>query len=133
MKRGGGPLWAILDFQGVWKPNFEKIAIFVQLSLMFSNEIETFGGHISGTTAIWEVRLGFLDASGFPPSKIHQNWKSAKNRGKSRFLVGRPLGFPLKLKLRAAITRVPHGVGGSQVDFRMPLGYLSIKAFLVKK
>ena len=48
-------------------------------------------------------------------------------------MVGRPLGFPLKLKLRAAITRVSHGIGSSQVGFWMPLGSLSIKAFSVKK
>ena len=97
---------------------------------MFPNENETSGGHISSTTASWEVPLGVLDAPGFPLQKYI---KSAKNRGKSRFLVGRPLGFPLKLKLGAAITREPHGVGGSQVGFWIPLGYLSIKVFSVKK
>ena len=138
----GGPAWG---FGCPWVPPFKntsklekckksrEIAIFGRLSLRVSIKIETSGGHISSTTAIWEVPLGFLDAPGFPPSKIHQNWKSAKNRGKSRFLVGRPLGFPLKLKLQAAISRVPLGVGGSQVGFWMPLGSLSIKAFSVKK
>ena len=37
------------------------------------------------------------------------------------------------MKLDRAVTLLPHGVGGSQVDFWMPLGYLSIKAFRVKK
>ena len=36
-----------------------------------------------------------------PSSKINQNWKTAKNRGKSRILVGRPLGFPSPQKERA--------------------------------
>ena len=55
------------------------------------------------------------------------------NDTKSRILVGLPLDFPLKLELRAAITQIPHGVGGSQVGFWMPLGCLSIKAVSVKK
>ena len=100
---------------------------------MFSNKIETFGGHLSSATASWEVPLGFLDAPGFPLQKYIKIGKEPKIEGKSQFLVGRPLGFPLKLKLRAAITRVPHGVGGSQVGFWMPLGSLSIKAFSVKR
>ena len=33
---------------------------------MFSNEIETSGGHILGTAALWEVLLGFLDAPRIP-------------------------------------------------------------------
>ena len=53
-------MWSILGFQGVGKPKIEKIAILVRPSLMFSNEIETSGGHISSTTASWEVPLGFL-------------------------------------------------------------------------
>ena len=73
---------------------------------MFYNEFVFFGDHISGITASCEVPLGFLDAPGYSLQKIHQNWKSAKNCGKSRFLVGLPSGFPLKLKLDAAITRV---------------------------
>ena len=68
-RSAGAFLWAILGFQGVWKPKLEKIAIFVRPSLMFSNEIETSGGHISSTTAVWEVPLGFLDAPGFPLQK----------------------------------------------------------------
>ena len=50
----------------VWKPKFEKIVSLVWPSLMFSNENKTSGGHISSTTAVWEVPLGFLDAPGFP-------------------------------------------------------------------
>ena len=63
------PFVGYFGFSGVWKPKFEKIAIFVHPSLMFSNEIETSGGHVSSTTASWEVSLGFLDAPGFPPFK----------------------------------------------------------------
>ena len=129
----GAFLWAILGFQGVWNPKLETIAIFVRPSLMFSNEIETSGGHISGTTAVWEVPLGFLDAPIKNTSKLEKCQKLRNGNGKSRFLVGRSLGFPLKLKLRAAITRVPRGVGSSQVGFWMLLGSLSIKAFSVKK
>ena len=99
---------------------------------MFSNEIETSGGHISGTTAVWEVLLEFLDAPRFPLQNYIKIGKVPKIAGNA-ILVGCSLGFPLKLKLRAAITRVPHGVGGSKVGFWMPLGYLSIKAFSVKK
>ena len=77
---------------------------------MFSNEIETSGGHISSTTASWEVPLGFLDALGIPLQKYIEIGKVPKITGNRVFLVGRPLGFPLKLKVQAAITRVPHGV-----------------------
>ena len=97
------------------------------------NETETSVGHIYGTTAIWEIPLGFLDAPGCSLQKYIKIGKVPKIAGNRVFLVARPLGFPLKLKLRAAITRVPRGVGGSKVDFWMPLGYLSIKAFSVKK
>ena len=62
-------MWSILGFQGVRKPKFEKIAIFVWLSLMFSNDIETSADHFSGTTAIREVPLGVLDDPGFPLQK----------------------------------------------------------------
>ena len=82
---------------------------------------------------IWEVPLGFLDAPGFPLQKYIKIGKVPKIAGNLFFFVGRPLGFPLKLNFRAAITRVPHGVGGSQVDFWMPLESLSIKAFSLKK
>ena len=77
-----------LGFKRVWKPEVEKIALFVPLTLMFSNEIETSGGHISGTTAIWEVLLGFLDAPGFPLQKYIKIEKVPKIAG-SRFF-GRP-------------------------------------------
>ena len=73
-------MWDILGFQGALKPKFEKIAIFVRISLMFSNEIETSGGHISGTTACWEVSLRFLDAPGFPFQKYIKIGKVPKNR-----------------------------------------------------
>ena len=72
-------------FQGVWKPKFEKIAIFVQLSLMFSSEIETFGGHISSTTASWEVPLGVLDASGYSLQKYIKIGKVPKIAGNRVF------------------------------------------------
>ena len=65
-RSGRAPLWAILGFQRVWKPKFEKIAILVRPSLVYSNENETSGGHISRATAVWEVLLGFLDAPEFP-------------------------------------------------------------------
>ena len=54
--------------------------IFVRPSLMFSNEIGTFGGHISGTTAVWEVPLGFLDAPGFPFKNTSKLEKCQKSR-----------------------------------------------------
>ena len=60
---------AVLGSQRVWKPKFEKIEILVWPSLVFSNEIETSGGHISSTTAIWEVPLGVLDAPRIPQQK----------------------------------------------------------------
>ena len=62
---------------------------------MFSNEIETWGGHISSTTAIWEVPLEFLDAPGFPLQKYIKIGNVPKIAGNRDFLVGRPLGFPL--------------------------------------
>ena len=49
-------------------------------SLMFSNEIETSGGHISSTTAVWEVPLGFLDALGFPFKNTSKLEKCQKSR-----------------------------------------------------
>ena len=99
---------------------------------MVSNEIETSGGHISSTTAVWEVPLGFLDASGFPLQNNIKIGKVPKIAGNRVFLVGLPLYFP-KLQLDAAITRVPRGVGSSKVWFWMPLGSLPIKAFSLKK
>ena len=99
---------------------------------MLFNENENFGRLSQAPQLFGRSRLGFWMPLGCP-FKNTSELKSAKNHGKSGFLVGRPLGFLLKLKLRAAITRVPHGVGGSQVGFWMPLGSLSIKAFSVKK
>ena len=52
---------------------------------MFSNEIETSGGHISGTTAVWEVPLGFLDAPRFPLQKYIKIEKVPKIRGNRDF------------------------------------------------
>ena len=123
-----GPSWALCALTGTFvgyfglskglNPKIEKIAIFVCLSLMFSNEIETSGDYVSGTTALWEVLLGFFGCPlGSPFKNTSKLEKCQKSREIAFFLVGRPLGFPLKLKLRAAITRVPHGVGGSQVGF----------------
>ena len=68
---------------------------------MFSNEIETSGGHISSTTAVWEVPLGFLDAPGFPLQKYIKIEKVPKIAGNRVF--GRP-SLVLSLKLDAAIT-----------------------------
>ena len=88
---------AILGSQRVWKPKFEKIAIFVWLSLIISNEIETFGGHISSTTAIWEVPLGFLDAPGFSLQKYIKIGKVPKIPGIAIF--GWPsLRFSIKIE-----------------------------------
>ena len=92
----GDPLLAILGSQRVGKPKFEKIAILVWPSLMFSNEIETSGGHISSTTTIWEVPLGVLDAPGFPLQKYIKIEKVPKIAGNRIFLVGPPMYFPLK-------------------------------------
>ena len=78
-------MWAILGFQRVWKPKFEKIAILVRLSLMFSNENETSDGHISSTTAFWEVLLGFLNAPGFPLQKYIEIGKVPKIEGNRVF------------------------------------------------
>ena len=55
---------------------------------MLSNEIETSGGHISGTTAILEVLLGFLDTPGFPLQKYIKIGKVPKLREIAIF--GRP-------------------------------------------
>ena len=63
---------------------------------MFSNEIETSGGHFLGTTAIWEVPLGVLDDPGFPLQKYIKIGKVPKNVVNRVFLVGPPLYFPLK-------------------------------------
>ena len=56
---------------------------------MFSNEIETSGGYILGTTAIWEVPLGFLDAPGFPLQKYIKIGKVPKS-WENAFFFGRP-------------------------------------------
>ena len=56
---------------------------------MFSNENETSGGHISSTTASWEVPLGFLGAPGFPLQKIHQKLENLENT----FLENREITF----------------------------------------
>ena len=71
-----------------------------------------------------------------PPSKIHQNWKKLSKVARNCvfILVGRPSCFPIKLKLRAATSQVPRGVGSSQVVFFwMPLGSFYKKAFSLKK
>ena len=52
---------------------------------MFTNEIETSGGHISGTTASWEVPLGFVDAPGFPLQKSIKIGKVPKIAGNRDF------------------------------------------------
>ena len=78
---------------GFWKPKFGEIAIFVWPSLMFSNENETSGGHISSTTAIWEVPLGFLDAPGFPLHKYIKIGKVPKLAGNGDFF-GQPSYVP---------------------------------------
>ena len=59
--------------------------IFVWLYLMFSNEIETSSGHISSTTAVWEVPLGVLDAPGFPLQKYIKIGKVPKIAGNRDF------------------------------------------------
>ena len=61
---------------------------------MFSNEIETLGGHISGTTAVWEVLLGFLDAPKFPLQKSIKIGKVPKIAGNR--VLGGVMYFPLK-------------------------------------
>ena len=64
---------------------------------MFPNEIETSGGHISGTTAVWEVPLGVLDAPGFPLQKYIKIGKVPKIVGNRDF--GRPsLRFSIKIE-----------------------------------
>ena len=64
---------------------------------MISNEIETSGGHISGTTASWEVPLGFLDAPRFPLQKYIKIRKVPKSREIAIF--GRPfLRFSIKIE-----------------------------------
>ena len=46
-----------------------KLAIFVRSSLMLSKENETSGGHISSTTAVWEIPLGVFGCPWVPSSK----------------------------------------------------------------
>ena len=129
-RSGGAPLWAVLGFQGVWKSKFEKIAVFGRPSLMFVNEIETSGGHISSTTAFGRSRLGFWMPLVSPFKNTSKLEKCQKNRGKSCFFWSAlPCTFHSKLKLDASITQVPRGVGSSHVGFWMPLGSLSIKHF----
>ena len=94
---------------------------------MFSNEIETSGGHISGTTARWEVPLGFFRYLWVPPSEIHQNRKSAKHRGKSRFLVGPPIYFPMKNE-----TSSGH-ISSTTAIWEVPLGFLDAPGFPLQK
>ena len=64
---------------------------------MFSNEFETSGSNFLGTTAIWEVPLGFLVDPGFPLQKYIKIGKVPKIAGNRVFFsVGPPLYFPLK-------------------------------------
>ena len=85
--------WVFLrffDFFDFSKPIVEKIACFVRPSLMFSNDFETSGGHISSTTAVWEVPLGFLDAPGFPLQKYIKIEKVPKIAGNRDFWSALP-------------------------------------------
>ena len=115
-RSGRAPLWAILGFQGVWKSKFEKIVIFVRPSLMFSNEIETSGGHISGITANWEVPLGFWMPLVSPFKNTSKLEKCQKSREIS--ILGRPsLRFLIKIE-----TSGGH-ISGTTASWKVPLGF----------
>ena len=141
---GKGPLCGLFwAFKGSENLNLRKLCFFVWFSLLFSNEIETSGGQISSTRAIWEVSLRFLDAPGFPLQNNIKIGKVTKIAGICGFfLVGPPMYFPLKTETRGHNSstswswKPPSGFLDApcfKVDFLMPLKSLSIKAFSLKK
>ena len=98
MSRSGGvPLWAILGLQRVWKSKFEKIAIFVWPSLMFSNEIELPAAISRVPQLFGRSRLGFWMPLGTP----FKNTSKLENCQKSReiaFFWSAVLRFFLKIE-----------------------------------